>query len=83
MKKISKLLVVIGLLFLVVGCGSIMNTPTKEVEEFLNKYQSLDQEVLDQLDTTLEDSDSFTGSQKEEYYDLMKTQYKNLDYKIK
>lgn len=82
MKKLSKILVVISFLFILVGCGNMMATPTKKVEEFLSKYQNQDKEVLDQLDSVITDAD-MTDSQKEDYYDLMKKQYKNLSYKIK
>ena len=83
MKKISKVLLVATALFLVVGCGNMMNTPTKKVEEFLSKYQTLDKDVIDQLDDVIDESESFTEEQREKYHDLMKNQYKNLSYKIK
>jgi len=83
MKKISKVLLVAISLFLVVGCGNMMNTPTKKVEEFLSKYQTLDKDVIDQLDDVIDESESFTEEQREKYHDLMKNQYKNLSYKIK
>lgn len=83
MKKISKVLLVAIALFLVVGCGNMMNTPTKKVEEFLSKYQTLDKDVIDQLDDVIDESESFTEEQREKYHDLMKNQYKNLSYKIK
>ena len=83
MKKIKRVLLAISFLFLLVGCGNMMDTPTKKVEMFLSKYQTLDKKVLDQLDTIMEDSDSLTDSQKEEYHELMKKQYQNLSYKIK
>ena len=37
MKRISKVLLMVMALFLIVGCGNMMNTPTKKVEEFLSK----------------------------------------------
>ena len=83
MKKLSKVLLVITSIFLLVGCGNMMTSPTKKVEEFLSNYQTLDKQVLDQLDSVMEDSDSLTDEQKDKYYELMKNQYKNLSYKIK
>ena len=83
MKKFSRILLIIISMFLVVGCGDMMNTPTKKVEEFLSKYQTLDKDVIDQLDDVIDNSESFTSEQREDYHDLMKKQYKNLSYKIK
>ena len=49
MKKF--LFVFLSLLVLfVTGCGNDMATPTSKVEEFLGKYQSMDSDVLTQLD---------------------------------
>ena len=82
MKKI--VLTVVFLLLLVCGCESMMNTPTKRVEEFLNKYQRQDSEVLTQLDEVITDGDfDFTDNQMNSYKELMKNQYKNLTYTIK
>lgn len=82
MKKI--VFTVVFLLLLVCGCESMMNTPTKRVEEFLNKYQRQDNEVLTQLDEVITDGDfDFTDNQMNSYKELMKNQYKNLTYTIK
>lgn len=81
MKKI-----IISMLFLLTlstGCNNVMNTPTKEVEEFLGKYQTMDHKVLSQLEDVLKTDDTMTDQQKEDYKDLMKKQYQNLSYKIK
>ena len=80
MKK--KLLLFFGI-FLLVGCQQMMNTPTKQVEEFLSKYQTMDKKVMDQLDEVIDSAGTMTKEQKEKYRDLMKKQYKNLSYKIK
>ena len=68
------------LLFLT-GCNNVMNTPTKEVEEFLGKYQTMDDKVMEQLDKVLETDHTMTDTQKEEYKSLMKKQYQNLPSK--
>ncbi len=70
-------------LFFLTGCDDMMNTPTKRVEEFLGKYQIMDQEVIDQLDATIKKDDNLTEEQKDEYKALMEKQYQNLSYKIK
>ena len=83
MKQIKKVLLMVSVLFLVVGCGNMMNTPTKKVEEFLIKYQTQDKDVLEQLDDVIKEAGTFNDDQKEKYRDLMKKQYQNLSYKIK
>ena len=79
----KKILLVISMLLLLVGCESVMNNPTKRVESFLNKYQTMDSEVLKQLDDTLNNEVDLTDTQKENYRDIMKKQYQNLTYTIK
>lgn len=79
----KRVVVIIAILFLVVGCGKDLNTPTKEVEMFLNKYQKNDTEVVNQFDTSLLDEDNLTDEQKEKYKEIMLGQYKDLTYEIK
>ncbi len=80
MKKISAILL---LLIMLTGCNNVMNSPTKEVEEFLGKYQTMNDKVLNQLDDVLKSDTTMSESQKDEYRNLMKKQYQNLSYKIK
>ena len=79
----KKILLLISAIFLLAGCESVMNNPTKRVEVFLNKYQTMDSEVLSQLDDTLNNDNTLTTTQKKSYKDIMKKQYQNLTYKIK
>ena len=79
----KKILLLISAIFLLVGCESVMNNPTKRVEVFLNKYQTMDSEVLSQLDDTLNNDNTLTTTQKKIYKDIMKKQYQNLVYTIK
>ena len=83
MIRLNKIVFFITILFLVVGCSGMMNTPTKKVEDFLSKYQTMDKAVLTQLDDVIEDAGNLIDDQKETYRDLMKKQYQNLSYKIK
>lgn len=83
MKNLKKLFIGVIVLFLVIGCGNMMNTPTKKVEDFLSKYQTQDEKVLTQLDEVIESAGTMTKEQKEKYRELMKKQYQNLSYKIK
>ena len=80
MKKIFCILL-IGL-FLVTGCGNSM-TPTGAVEDFLGRYQSMDSDVLAQLDSVVSNDSSMSDDQKKEYKTLMEKQYQYLSYKIK
>lgn len=82
MKRILAFLTV----FLVLtGCSlsDVDNTPTKKVEAFLNNYQTLDQEVLDDLDVVIAKETNFTNDQREKYRDILKKHYQNLNYEIK
>ena len=81
MKKIIMLLSMI----ILVGCTTldISNTPTKKVEEFLNKYQILDEEILNELDNVIDSKTKLNSENKEEYRELIKKQYKNMQYTIK
>lgn len=82
MKKLFGLL---AFVLLVAGCDlSVMtNTPTKQVEVFLNKYQALDNEVLSDLDSVVAVSEDFNSEQRDAYKDIMKKHYQNLKYNIK
>lgn len=81
MKKLT--LVILFFLFFT-GCESMMNTPTKRVEELLNKYQRQDDEIVSQLEFVLAGNENnFTDSQKEKYREYMIKQYKDLTYTIK
>lgn len=82
MKKI--LFVFLSLLVLLVtGCGNDMATPTAKVEEFLGKYQSMDSDVLTQLDNVISNDNTMDDTQKKDYKSLMEKQYQNMSYKIK
>lgn len=66
----------------IVGCTNTASTPTERVEEFLGKYQSMDSDVLTQLDQVISDDTTMSDEQKDEYRALMEKQYQNLSYKI-
>ena len=83
-KNMKKLLILFSLILVfVTGCGTRMGTPTKKVEEFLGKYQSMDNTVLAQLDSVISSDKTMSDEQKKEYRGLMEKQYQNLSYKIK
>ena len=83
----KKLIVTLLLsLSLVTGCDMLDdmdNTPTKKVEAYLNKYQTLHDDVVNQIDeSTVQDTD-FTEEQVEEYKKIIKDNYQKMTYKIK
>lgn len=82
MKKIIILLLVA---LLISGCSlkNIDNTPTKQVETFLNNYQTLDKKVLSDLDIVIAKQANFTKDQQEKYRKILKKHYQNLTYEIK
>ena len=75
--------VIVFVLVITVGCGNMMDTPTKKVESLLGKYQNQEKNVITQLDEVVAAAGSLNEEQQEKYRDLMKRQYKNLTYKIK
>lgn len=78
MKKVILLLIFSFVLF---GCG-MNNTPTSKVEELMAKYQGLDSDIEDEIETVLSDL-NLTLDQKKDYRKLLRNQYKNLTYNIK
>ena len=81
----KKFIFLIIIFFSLIGCtfDNIDNTPTKQVEAFLNNYQTLDHKVLDDLDLVIAKEQSFNKDQKLEYREILKKHYQNLSYEIK
>lgn len=68
------------------GCslGADMdNTPTKQVEKYLNNYQTLNTNVLSELDSIVDNEITFNETQKNDYRDILKKHYQDLNYTIK
>lgn len=83
MKNFGKVILCFGFLLLfLAGCSTTMNTPTSKVEEFLGKYQNMDDDVLVQLDQVLDDDKTMSKEQKDKYRAILEKQYQNLSYKI-
>lgn len=82
MKKIVAILG-ISLLFMT-GCtlGVTNNTPTKQVEMFLSKYQKLDEDVMEDLENVIIADVTFDKERQDKYRDLMKKHYQDLTYDI-
>lgn len=81
----KKYLVACISILLLVGCSlgkDMTNTPTKKVEAYMDGYQKLDDNVLNDIDTLLHDTE-YTVEQKSRYKELMKKHYKDIKYEIK
>lgn len=82
--KMKKILVAFFMVILLCGCdNNLMNTPTKRVETLMSNYVTLDQDVLDDLDTILLQETIMNSEQKDRYRDILKKQYQHLSYEIK
>ena len=81
----KKVLSILGLALVLTGCsiGNMDNTPTKKVETYLNNYQTLDSNVLSELDTLVNQEETFDEDQRTTYRDIMKKHYQDLTYTIK
>ncbi len=82
----KKLIVILSALTLFTGCGcnkKLMDTPTKKVEMFFENYQSLDDEVISQLDKIVAEEENFNTEHRASYKELMKKHYKELKYDVK
>ena len=81
----KKLLGILGLSIILTGCsfGNMDNTPTKKVEEYLNNYQTLDSNVLEELDSIVDQEALFNEEQKNTYRDILKKHYQDLTYTVK
>ena len=77
-----KKLVFLFLSLFLIGCSDLSNTPTKKAEEFLKKYQTLDESVISDLNNVVNESD-LNETQRSMYIDIMKKHYQNLSYEIK
>lgn len=72
------------LVIILTGCSLNMgNTPSKKVEDYLNKYQTLDSEVLNDLESTLSLDTTITNNDRDKYREFMKKHYQDMKYEIK
>jgi len=79
----KKFILVVSMMLLLVGC-SLNNTPSRRVSDFLKKYQTLDDNVVENLELITEGvAELKTTKNKEKYMKIMKTQYSDLKYTVK
>ena len=69
--------------FIIIGCDNTMNTPVNRVNLLFRQYQTLNKEVLIDLDISIKNDKNLNKYEKEEYKKLFIKQYQNLSYKIK
>ena len=55
------------------------NTDTKEGENYLSKYQEMDEDVIGDLDDIID----FGNDNNDEYKDIIKSNYQKMTYKVK
>lgn len=81
----KKFLLCLSLIIILTGCGNmnIGNTPSRKVEDYFNRYQTLDKGVMEDLTRTINNDDSINDDEKEDYIDFMKKHYQDLTYEIK
>ena len=79
----KKLLIAFMSITLFIGCTDLSNTPIKKTEDFLSRYQTLDNAVLTDLDEVILQDTTMNEEQKKDYKDIMKKHYQNLTYEVK
>lgn len=82
----KKVLYCLMAMVLLTGCScsaNMGNTPTKKVEEYLNKYQTNDDDVVSDLDNVLTNDTTLTSDERTDYSDFMKKHYQDMQYEIK
>ena len=80
MKKIIYALIL--LLIVLCGCNTnLNNTPTRQAEIFLGKYQTLHQDVLTDLDNSIK-NDNRLNNYTDDYRKIMKKHYQDWKNKL-
>ena len=78
MKKTIKISLYIVLTLIITGCGM---SAKKTVESYLNKYNTLNPEVLNSMDSIIE-NENLNEENAHIYEDVFKKQYTDLLYKV-
>ena len=86
--KVNKknLFIILACLLLIIFVVSICfafsgeKTVEEKVEEYFEKYTSLDRDVVRKIKYSFDDN--LTSEQEKEYVSIIKNQYENLDYEI-
>lgn len=76
----KKIVLILMSLFILTGCTDVMNNPRKRTEELFIKYNSLNEEVIKDIDSML--VNAVDKSYIDDYKEIYKRQYKNLKSEI-
>ena len=79
----KKLLIALIALLGLVGCTiGPANTPTKAVEEYLERYIDNDDTIMSELDEYVDGNQDLDDTLKDTYKEILKKQYSDLKYEI-
>lgn len=80
----KKILIVLCAALLFTGCSCSLNDskPEEAIDTFFEKYRAKDEDVISQLEDTIENED-LNDDAKERYQELMEKQYDQFAYVIK
>lgn len=79
-----KITIILLLLIMISGCNNITyNTPSSKVSKFFSNYQTLNKNIINELNLAIKKNKDKSNFEKETYKQLLIKQYKNLEYKIK
>ncbi len=85
-ENMKKIIGILSIFLLLTGCDlgkEMLNTPTKQVELFLTKYQMVDEDVMKDLNYVVAEEELFNTKQREDYKTIMRKHYQDLSYEIK
>ncbi len=77
----KKIILFLTCLFLAVGCSCSNDKAADAVENYLNDYKGLKDNVLKDIDTLVA-SENLNDKASETYKEVLKRQYRNLNYTI-
>lgn len=77
----KKLIVFLSLILILTACSENINSPKKEINKYLSKYQQLDDDVIKDLDTTIV-KNGVDESNYKVVRDAFKRQYVDMNYKV-
>lgn len=80
-KYMKRLALFFVILISLVACN-LVNTPSSVVENYLNNYTSLSEDVITSMETTIL-NEELSSSNRETYKNVLLRTYENLKYEIK
>ncbi len=79
----KKVFIAFVMLFGLAGCSiGPANTPSKAVEEYLDRYIDNSDVVMEELDDYVANREELDDEQKDTYKEILKKQYSDLKYEI-